>query len=174
MTDKNKKDMMKEFLDFLTQWMFSRSTDLNQFDLNGSPFSNIQDLFGSPQDSFFYAKQEMFTPDWKRIVKEWGSPLNSLNDQASKENKKPGVVSEQDTQFYTDIISEEENYKILIDMRGQNPETVEFEITEETITAKQEGKKLSKILLPSAIKPAILKKEIHNGIITIEVEKKKG
>jgi HSP20 family molecular chaperone IbpA len=174
MTKKDERNKMKEFFNFLKEWMFSHSTDLNEFDLEGLPFSNFQNLLDNPSDSFFYARREMVSPDGERKITEWGSPLDSIGSPELNNRDSASIQMEKDPEIYSDIIEEEDRFRILIDIRGRNPDQILFDVSEDTITIKQHQQELTKIRLPSTIKPSIEKKDIHNGIITIEVEKMKG
>ncbi|MHA2059456.1 MAG: Hsp20/alpha crystallin family protein [Candidatus Ranarchaeia archaeon] len=174
MTKKDEKDKMKDFFDFLKEWMTSHSPSLNEFDPEGLPFSNLQDLMDNPMGSFFYAMREMISPDGERKVIEWGTPPSTKGDEELNHFGTSSTDSKQNREIFNDIIEEGNKFKILIDIRGKNPDHIKIEATEDTLRLNQEGQELTEIRLPSPIKPTIQKKEVHNGILTVEVEKMKG
>ena len=103
---------------------------------------NFEDLLVGPNSEF-----ELFKKD------------NSNNEFQQKQ------------EIYSEIFDETNKLRVLIDMCGRNLDDIKFEATDSRIKIFDQEKEISRINLPSIIKPKIQSKDIRNGIITIEVEK---
>jgi HSP20 family protein len=102
-------------------------------------------------------------PDGKPIFREiGGSP-----PQLKPEKKKPEA----------EIIDERDRYMLVIDLPGVDAETIRLDIVEGKLLLKASGKNrkyIEAFNLPSDASNQIISQNYNNGILTVEIEKKKG
>ena len=121
--------------------------------------------FGKVYGPYVYGFSMTIGPDGIPRIREWG-------------NIKPGIVRPRISEAiepFTDVLEEEDKYRIVLDIPGVEKEKINVEATEDTITvsARNSDRRYYKeVKLPKKIIPETAKATYRNGVLTITVEKK--
>ena len=135
--------------------------------------------------TFGYSMRIGSDTDYKPEIRQWGN----LNDYRQKQglpaiewpfqkNLNPQIQSAPLSDYFVDIIEEDESFKIIVEIPGFTKENLKIEISEDNqeiiLQGKSDTREIDQVVeLPSRIDPKQTKSTMLNGILEIRSKKQK-
>ena len=123
--------------------------------------------------------------DYKPEVRQWGN----LNDYRQKQglsalewpfqkNIKPQIQPALTSDYFVDIIEQDDSLKIIAEIPGFTKENLTIEVSEDgqelILSGKTDTREINQVIkLPSRIEPEVTKSTMLNGILEIRSKKQK-
>ncbi|MCK4848281.1 MAG: Hsp20/alpha crystallin family protein [Candidatus Heimdallarchaeota archaeon] len=123
--------------------------------------------------------------DYKPEVRQWGNLDNYIPSQGLpsfewpfQKNLKPQIQSVSMSDYFVDIIEDDDSFKIIVEIPGFTKENLTIEISEDgqelILLGKTDTREVNQVVkLPSKIKPEFTKSTMINGILEIRSKKQK-
>jgi HSP20 family protein len=114
---------------------------------------------------FVYGFSYTAEPGKEPVFREFGNIKPSYRGIEPSPGREPLV----------DVMSEKEKYKVFVELPGVEKEKVKLDVAEDSVEIKTEDEKkfYKMIYLDSAVDPDSAKASYKNGILTLELDKKK-
>ena len=135
--------------------------------------------------TFGYSMRIGSDTDYKPEIRQWGN----LNDYRQKQglpaiewpfqkNLNPQIQSAPLSDYFVDIIEEDESFKSIVEIPGFTKENLKIEISEDNqeiiLQGKSDTREIDQVVeLPSRIDPKQTKSTMLNGILEIRSKKQK-
>lgn len=153
-------------------------------------FNQMKNVFDSEFSengpiTFGYSMRIGPDTDYKPEVRQWGN----LNDYSQKQglptrewpfqkHLKPQIQSTSMSDYFVDIIEEDDSLKIIVEIPGFIKENLTIEVSEDgqelILQGKTDTREINQVVkLPSRIKAELTKSTMVNGILEIRSKKQK-
>ena len=160
------------------------------FEVFTEEFSQVRESFNSEFTengpiTFGYSMRMGPDTDYKPEIRQWGN----LNDYRQKQglptvewpfqkNVKPQIQSALTSDYFVDIIEQDDSFKIIAEIPGFTKENLNIEVSEDgqelILKGKTDTREISQVIkLPTRIEPKLTKSTMINGILEIRSKKQK-